>query len=493
MEQILSKQNTFLKLAAVNGQLTTESLANIEEQDEKLVEQNEKIITLNKELLNYVKSQTKSFSVLTELSKQQNKITQMFSLRNMLDTTGLVRKNSGGIVDRILKTREERREYIRSSMELRPEVAESEGRRGAANIFANEFREKKTLEDKISKLDSKIDKFKQQGFSESIITNSPVYREKLNLLSQYEKKYAPFSEQKLTQEGIEESIESDRQVVKQTELLEMIEQNTRESVVVQEEVKDKPGVTKLGFLGSIGAGAAAGGFISNIFGSITRTFASVFSPRMLLSALTRVAPVAILVTSLGNAFYDAAEEFAKSGSILESIKTFVGSLVEFLTFGLIDQDTVTSAIDSLGGKIQENIITPLSDVIKGISNFINDSVLQPIKNFFSDSVTGLMNALRGVGIPEFKINLPWVVGGPRTIGPWYPFADTVEKNVATTGTRLTERSAAVENLSNIKLTANPIVTVAPTVNNSQRMNISANAPLRNQELSFNNVRARSTK
>jgi hypothetical protein len=102
----------------------------------------------------------------------------------------------------------------------------------------------------------------------------------------------------------------------------------------------------------------------------------VFSPANIKKAFSKVfavvgkaGPVGLIITaivSVANGFIDAIKEFVKSGSIKEAYYAFLGGILEVITFGLADKDTVK--------KYLSPIIDPIFDTITNVFGGLKDFV-----------------------------------------------------------------------------------------------------------------------
>jgi len=168
--------------------------------------------------------------------------------------------------------------------------------------------------------------------------------------------------------------------------------------------------------------SGGGGFsdiISNILGGFKKGFKSIFKPSKLIKVLGKVFVIATIIISLFKGITAGFDRWKETGSISEAIIAGLGAVVDFLTFGLLGEDTVRSVFDTVGGWI-----TKLKDVIVDTFYDVKDWIVN------------------NIGIPEFSIPT-WVVAPPVkainegakafgfnppfpekiTIGPFYPFKD----------------------------------------------------------------------
>lgn len=301
----------------------------------------------------------------------------------------------------------------------------------------------------------------------------------------------------------EEAIEANRERKKQVALLEKIEENTRKGGEGDDDDKNEGEQKSKGLLGAIfGLFAAVKafsitGFVSGLFkglfGAMGRALMaglrgiagfigrgllalgrSIFNAKFLLRFVTRIFPLAMIFAALGKGIYDAFTSWMEGGTIGEVIGNFFGGLIEFITFGLIDSETIVSAVtgffdwmgsvwqsikdafntalETVTGFIDEYIVTPISEAFAFVGQLFKDYIADPIRNAFEtisnfmteyivDPITNAFNAVSewfsslfdpivsffdDFGIPEMHLFTNPITGNEWTIGPWYPFRSTEE-------------------------------------------------------------------
>ena len=178
-----------------------------------------------------------------------------------------------------------------------------------------------------------------------------------------------------------------------------------------------------------------GGFLSGILNSVMSLFSggfmtaikSLFNPRLILKAITKVFIPLTIIASLVNGIIDGFRKWQKTGDLSEALITGLGGVLEFLTFGLFGTDELKKAFDWIGG-------------------FVG-----PIVDSISETFDSLkMWAVNNIGIPEISIPIGmipaiWAINKlspgaiPETIsfGPYYPF----KKNPKSTEPQKSERPA----------------------------------------------------
>jgi len=181
-----------------------------------------------------------------------------------------------------------------------------------------------------------------------------------------------------------------------------------------------------------------GGFLSGILNSVMSFFSggfmtaikSLFSPGMILKAITKVFIPLTIIASLVNGIIDGWKKWQETGDLSEALITGLGGVIDFLTFGLFGTEELKKAFDSIGG-------------------FVG-----PIVDSISETFDSLkMWVVNNIGVPEIKIPLGSIPGVaslnkvlpnssqiPETIsfGPYYPF----KKNPKSTEPQKSERPAA---------------------------------------------------
>lgn len=151
--------------------------------------------------------------------------------------------------------------------------------------------------------------------------------------------------------------------------------------------------------------------LDSMFSGIMGAVKSMFNPRLLMKVIGKVFVPAIIIGSLFSGITDGWEEWKKTGSITSALVAGVGGILDFLTFGLIDKDTlkdVSKFIEEPLSKFTESI----ADIFKGIGEF------------FTSAKDSVLNVLSGIGIPAITIPLSSMTSGlfdDKVIGPFYPF------------------------------------------------------------------------
>ena len=221
--------------------------------------------------------------------------------------------------------------------------------------------------------------------------------------------------------------EAQEQSEKQKQSEFLAQQDAKEAELEASRVSPQPTSTSVKVTSPQGAGEESGGGIKNIFsnvisnilGGLKKGFKFLFRPSKLLKVLGKVFVIATIIISLFKGITAGFDRWKETGSISEAIIAGLGAVVDFLTFGLLGEDTVRSVFDTVGGWI-----TKLKDVIVDTFYDVKDWIVN------------------NVGIPEFSLPM-WAVAPPIalinkgaeligkeapfpkkvTIGPFYPFKD----------------------------------------------------------------------
>ena len=142
-------------------------------------------------------------------------------------------------------------------------------------------------------------------------------------------------------------------------LLSQIEENTR---------GDGQGDGKSPGLGGLlgGLKKKVMGFFAKIGPALIGGLKSIFSAKFLLVALKKVFVPLAIIGALFSGITDAIDEFKKTGSIGDAVIAGLGGILDFLTFGLVDKDTLLK----LGDTVNEYLIEPIKNFFAGIKNWV---------------------------------------------------------------------------------------------------------------------------
>lgn len=157
----------------------------------------------------------------------------------------------------------------------------------------------------------------------------------------------------------EEERESGKLEETKIRLLTQIEENTRGDGQGSGET---PGLG--GLLG--GLKKKVMGFFAKIGPALIGGLKSIFSAKFLLAALKKVFVPLAIIGALFSGITDAIDEFKKTGSIGDAVIAGLGGILDFLTFGLVDKDTLLK----LGDTVNEYLIEPIKNFFAGIKNWV---------------------------------------------------------------------------------------------------------------------------
>lgn len=397
------------------------------------------------------------------------------SVSNTLNTLGIVKKGTGGIVSNILEKREDKKEFIKAQQLL--------GNKSSKSEIAKDFNESQKLAKLIAKNEALIKKQRGTVEESDFFNTREGYRlenKRTKLSSQFSsldlrnksknnKEYEPSIEPiemsasigtpsvesnipapigtptVVPTESNEDKREAQGHEAKIEKTLEQIEVNTR-PVIIPETPKETDKSSGLGgLLGALGLTSMLSklkNMIGLLFEEIGKAlqiaFKLLFSPTNILKGLAKGFALGTLIFSIFKGFKEGFEEWQKTGDIGKAIVEGLGAMVETLTLGLISKDKYKEYAKWFNGKVDEYIIQPITTFINDISKLFDEWIATPLKtafsnigNFFSETMGSFMSMIQGIEIPEFTIPVPEWMGGPIKMGPYYPFASTDTEKVTT--------------------------------------------------------------
>jgi hypothetical protein len=368
-------------------------------------------------------------------------IKEFFTLRGFLDKTGIVEKGSkgfiGGIADKALERREAKQQYVKDMMKTDPTVRLM-GEDKAKKVFKKRFDKSQEAGIDLQTNEKEITRLKEAGLTEEQIKRSPEYKKKAQLEGTLAKIDPRFrgsdtigggalkeSAAKLRGSNViplkkddvkevegnlsEEEIENLRMMEEQNEVLKQIEENTRPKDARDpkpEKKEDEGGLFSFGgivkrFAKKLG-GMLLSGLMSlgSMLGSGIATAAKfLLNPAVLGKLITRVFPIVMIVGALVNGLWDGIKTFLDGGSLGDAIIAGLGGILEFLSFGLFDADTIKGMVESFTG-------------------FVDEYITKPLGNFFKNIKDAVAGFFENIGIPEISFS---VFGKKIAFGPWYPF------------------------------------------------------------------------
>jgi hypothetical protein len=103
----------------------------------------------------------------------------------------------------------------------------------------------------------------------------------------------------------------------------------------------------------------------------------IFSPKNLLKVLTKAGPIALIAAALFAGFKGWKKLF-ETGSFKEGMIEAWGTMLDLLTFGLVDQESVRKVFDSLENFFKP-VTTTISNIFSGIKDFFRNTFGKFIK------------------------------------------------------------------------------------------------------------------
>lgn len=120
-------------------------------------------------------------------------------------------------------------------------------------------------------------------------------------------------------------------------------------------------------------GAGGGGLIDSIMqmfsGGFMNAVKTLFSPKSLMKVFTKVFLPITIIATLFSGIMDGFKRYQETGSFVEAIKAGLGGMLNFITFGLFGEETITKVFDSISSFF-EPIIDTISGIFTGIKNFV---------------------------------------------------------------------------------------------------------------------------
>ena len=105
-----------------------------------------------------------------------------------------------------------------------------------------------------------------------------------------------------------------------------------------------------------------------------------FSPKNMMKILGKIALPALIISTLWVGISSGFEKWKETGSIWEAYKEAVGSIVEFLTLGLIDKETVKNLYQGAADFLMP-VIKPIQEFFGKFSNWVGDKFSAVLKLF----------------------------------------------------------------------------------------------------------------
>lgn len=111
--------------------------------------------------------------------------------------------------------------------------------------------------------------------------------------------------------------------------------------------------------------------------SLFAAFKVIFNPKNLLRVLTRVGPIALLAGAIFAGF-QGWKKFFETGSFKEGMIEAWGTMLDMMTFGLVNEESVREVFDSLEDFFKP-VTTTISNIFSGIKDFFRNTFGRFIK------------------------------------------------------------------------------------------------------------------
>ena len=378
------------------------------------------------------------------------------STSRVLDTLGVVKRDSGGIISNVLQKREEKGKFVKEQQMMGSEKSVSQ--------LKSDYTESQKLSKQIQKNEKEISKFRKMGLSEAQIEQTKIGKPLLETRQTLGEKYSKLDMRTQLESGEENNntttlesgednnnttneaeLEQEKRDEKSQDLLEKIVENTTPIPLNEKKPAEaaNDSIFKGGLLetlGIIGLMKSLKSIISGIFTGIGKAllgaFELLFKPSVIFKGLLKGFAIGTLIMSIVNGFIEGFKEYQKSGKIGEAIIAGLGGMIEFLTFGLISKEDYALYAKKFNAYVDTYIVEPIKVFLDDMGKLFNEWIADPIKNmfdkvskFFSDAFESFKNIISGIGIPEIDISSfsKYIPGVPDKIGPWMPFADSATK------------------------------------------------------------------
>ena len=359
---------------------------------------------------------------------KKEKAKDFFTARGFLDQTGIAKRGGAGVLSKIADRSEAKKTFIQQQLEVTKNtfVKGSPEEKIRAKAAGKQFEQSQSLLKQNKKNETKIEKMKEGGWGEDQIKKTGLLDTREDLTSKLKKvdkrfsdvgneekekkptvkRASDVSEEKGKKETIklskkkeestdtsqESNLESQRALEHQVSLLAKIEENTRPASGGEPEKKEKP--------------KGGGGFLDSIMSFLGEGFMSaiktMFSPKNILKFLGKAFAITMIVGSLVNGIMDGWKVFTETGDIGKALIAGLGGVLEFLTFGLFDANTIQNIVDSVSGFVDEYIIQPVTAFTEMLGEAFDTYIkapftefMKPIGELFSSIKDGIENTITG--------------------------------------------------------------------------------------------------
>jgi len=123
--------------------------------------------------------------------------------------------------------------------------------------------------------------------------------------------------------------------------------------------------------------------MKNITKNLMKVFKKIFSPKNMMKVLGRIALPALIISTLWVGISSGFEKWKETGSIWEAYKEAVGSIIEFITLGLIDKETVKNLYQGAADFLMP-VIKPIQEFFGKFSDWVGDKFSAVLKLFGID-------------------------------------------------------------------------------------------------------------
>ena len=117
-----------------------------------------------------------------------------------------------------------------------------------------------------------------------------------------------------------------------------------------------------------GGGGGIGDIFTMIKNGLIQGAKFLFNPKNLLKILGKLALPLLIIGTLFSGIKAGFEKYQETGNFTEAIVSGLGGMLEFLTFGLLGEDTLKQVFDSLSGVFQP-VLDTVSNIFDSIKGF----------------------------------------------------------------------------------------------------------------------------
>ena len=154
---------------------------------------------------------------------------------------------------------------------------------------------------------------------------------------------------------------------------------TAEKLKAPTVVTEEKAPKKKGILGSLMDMLSPKKMIQNVL----KGFRKLLSPKNIMKVLGKIALPVLIVSTIWVAISSAFEKWKETGSIWEAYKEAVGSVVEFLTLGFIDKETIKNLYQGAADFLMP-VIKPIQEFFGKFSDWVGDKFNSVLKLFGID-------------------------------------------------------------------------------------------------------------